>query len=220
MIHHKNLILVGTSHIAKQSIEEVKEVFEKYRPEIIALELDKLRLQGLISKKRKVRSKDIRKIGLKGFIFALVVSYIENKLGKLVGTKPGAEMLEAINLAIKNKKQILLIDQDIRITLKKLSKRITWKEKLCFLQDMIMSLFINQKTDLNKVPEKEIINEMINALKVRYPTIHQVLVVERNEIMAKNLNRAMIDNKDKEIMAIVGAGHQEEIIRLVKNEQR
>ena len=43
-LKYKNLIIIGTSHIAKQSLEEVQRTIEKEKPEIIALELDKKRL--------------------------------------------------------------------------------------------------------------------------------------------------------------------------------
>ena len=50
---YKNLILVGTSHIAKQSLEEVERVIKEKKPEIIALELDKKRFFALTTKKTR-----------------------------------------------------------------------------------------------------------------------------------------------------------------------
>ena len=53
---YKNLTIIGTSHIAKQSLDEVKDAIEGEKPDIIALELDKQRLYALMqAKKEKIR---------------------------------------------------------------------------------------------------------------------------------------------------------------------
>jgi pheromone shutdown-related protein TraB len=218
MQKYKNLLILGTSHIAKQSISDVKKYFREYNPDIIALELDKTRLQSLLSKK-KLKLKDIKSIGLKGFLFALIASWIENQLGKIVKVKPGTEMITAIKLAKKHNKQITLIDQDIKITLKKISKNLTYKEKLNFLIDLLKAPFQKKmKIDLTKVPEEKTIKKMTSQLKKRYPTLYKILVAERNIIMAKNLYNILNNNQNKKIMAVVGAGHEKEIINLLKDE--
>ena len=123
---YKNLIIIGTSHIAKQSMKVVTSTVEKEKPEILAIELDRKRFYALTHDiKRKLKLSDIRRIGFKGFLFNVIGAWIENKLGKMVGVKPGAEMLTAINLAKKHKIKIAVIDQDIEITLRRISKELT-----------------------------------------------------------------------------------------------
>ena len=62
---YKNLILIGTSHIAKESLREVARVIEKEKPDIVAIELDRRRFYALTQKtKRKPTVKDIKKIVL------------------------------------------------------------------------------------------------------------------------------------------------------------
>ncbi len=219
-MQYNGLTIIGTSHISKQSVNEVKEFILNEKPEIIAIELDKLRLHSLLSKKKKLKTSDFRKIGITGLIFNFIGAYIEKKLGKLVDTKPGSEMLAAIKLAKQEKIPISLIDQDIRITLKKITKRITWKEKFRFLRDLFFSKQNKKelkKVDLSKVPSEKIIEELTKEFKKRYPTLYQVLVIERNQIMAKNLNKLVTNNKDKKILAIIGAGHKKEIEKILKN---
>ena len=127
---YKNLAFLGTSHIAKQSLEEVKKSILEEKPDIIALELDNKRLPALMSKvPRKMDLRSIGHVGLKGFLFSLFGAWAERKLGKLVGVAPGSEMKQAIRIAKKGSIELALIDQDIEITLRRLSKAITWKEK-------------------------------------------------------------------------------------------
>jgi len=99
-MQYKNLLLVGTSHVAKESIEDVRRSIEFYKPDIIALELDKKRLPALMQKKKgKISLRGIRKIGFKGFVFSLIGEWVERKLGEKVNIKPGTEMKTAFGLA-------------------------------------------------------------------------------------------------------------------------
>lgn len=219
MRRYKNLIIIGTSHISPESVKEVEKLILEKRPDIVALELDLTRFKAMVyNEKRKLSLKDIKNIGIKGYLFNLIGAWVEKQLGKLVGVKPGAEMKNAVKAAIFAKSKIALIDQDIKITLRKLSKSITWKEKFNFIADLISAPFKKQvKFDLKKVPDKKLIKQLIKQVKDRYPSFYKVLIKERNEIMAKHLYKLMHDNKD--VVAIVGAGHEDEIINLIKKEK-
>ncbi len=101
-MEYKNLTIIGTSHIAKESVEEVEETINKEKPDIIALELDKKRMYTLLNKQEeKISFYNIFRVGIKGFFFSLLGAWAEKKLGKLVGVSPGSEMIEAIKLAKK-----------------------------------------------------------------------------------------------------------------------
>jgi len=217
---YKNLTIIGTSHIAKQSLDDVEKAILEGKPDIIALELDKKRLYSLFQEKRRgIRIYDIRRIGIKGFVFALIGAWAEKKLGKLVGVSPGSEMKKAVKLAKKHQIKIALIDQDIEITLKRFSESLTWKEKLNFIVDIFNAIIGRKKTikfDLTKVPSKKIIKNLVAQVKDRYPNIHKVLIEERNNVMAKNLKDIMDKNQDKKILAIIGAGHEDDILELIK----
>ena len=45
-----DIILIGTAHISKDSVREVKEAIKKYKPDIVAVELCKRRYEGIIKK--------------------------------------------------------------------------------------------------------------------------------------------------------------------------
>src|SRR3989338_1356590 len=218
-----NLVFLGTSHIAKQSLDEVKKYIEEEKPDIVAIELDAKRLPALMSKApRKIRLRAIRQIGIKGFVFSLIGAWAEKKLGKLVGVAPGSEMKQAVQIAKKNNIQIALVDQDIEITLRRLSKTLTWKEKWNFAADILKSIFTKGERidfDLRTVPEKKIIRKLTLKLKERYPNVHNVLIEERNSVIAGNLRNLINSNPDKKILAILGAGHVDDVLELVKKNE-
>lgn len=212
--------MIGTSHIAKQSLDEVNNAITNIKPDIIAIELDKKRLYALMHpQKRRIRLYDIRHIGLKGAAFSIIGAWVERKLGQLVGVKPGSEMKQAVKLAKKHEIQLALIDQDIEITLRRFSKALTWREKWNFISDIFKAVVLKKREidfDLRTVPNKNVIEKLMEQTKKRYPHIFRVLVTERDEVMANNLSNLMEKHSDKKILAIVGAGHEEEIIRLIR----
>ncbi len=215
----ENLYIIGTSHISKQSVKEIKAAFDEFEPEILGIELDRSRLASLLStKKQHLRLRDIFRIGLKGYFFALIGAWAEKKLGDHVGMKPGADMLAGVKLAQKKKIKIAFIDQDIRVTLSKLSKGITWKERWNFVVDIFNAAILRKKEvefDLSSVPDEKTINFMISKVKIRYPNIYRILVEERNVYMADQLNRLKRRFPDAKILALVGAGHKNEMMNLI-----
>ena len=220
-----NLKIIGTSHIAKQSINEIKKSIKEDHPDIVAVELDLQRASALMSEeKSKVSVRDIFKIGVKGYLFVKVGQYVQQKLGKMVGISPGSEMKTALQLAHKEKLQIALIDQPIQITLKNFSKSLTWKEKFRFVADFFKGIFFRKKQmkelglenfDLTKVPAEKVIEKMMIPVKKRYPNLYKTLVADRNKYMVKRLVHLMRKNPDKKILCIVGAGHKKGMEKLL-----
>jgi pheromone shutdown-related protein TraB len=219
----KNIHFVGTSHVSKESIKEVDQTIKKIRPKIIALELDESRLRILISKKqRKMRLKDIKKIGFKGFIFGKIAASIEKKIGKMVGSKPGTEMKTAIKLAKKQNSILILIDKPITKTLKEISKNLTWKEKIYFFKDFIKTLSmkkITKEIDLRKVPSMEKIDKLTKQMEMKYPSIYKALITDRDKQMSKALYKISQKYSTEEVVTVVGAGHLKGIISNLRKEK-
>jgi pheromone shutdown protein TraB len=213
------ITLLGTSHIAQQSILQIRKSIEKTMPDIVALELDTRRAHSLFKKeKSKISYKVIPIVGLKGYLFAKVGQIVQQKLGGVVGVDPGSDMREGLIQAKKHKLDVALIDQPIEITLKNFSKTLSWKERFRFVGDIFGSIVSKQKQlekfgmdnfDLRTVPGKEVIKKMIGYLKKRYPSIHKSLIEDRNKYMVKKLILLQKKNPGKEILAIVGAGHED-----------
>jgi len=217
---YKNLVLIGTSHIAPQSLAEVEQQLRETKPKIVALELDRKRLYALLHPaKKKISLADIRRVGFKGFLFSLLGAWAEKKLGQQVGVSPGAEMLTAYKLAREQHATIALIDQDIELTLKRISQALSWREKWNFVVDIVKAVVFRTSVvefDLAKVPSERIIQKLMREVKKRYPNLYRVLVTERNEVMAKNLANLIRYEPNNPIVAVVGAGHEKELLALVQ----
>ncbi len=221
------VVVVGTSHISRQSITTVKKTIADYEPDIVAVELDHRRFHAIMDGKRQSNNLGaVRQLGLNGFLFMILGGFIQRKLGKYVGVAPGSEMKAGIVAARKHGAKVALIDRDIVKTMQRFSKKLTWKERWRFLLDIFQGLVgrgemreLAKDFDITKVPSEKIIVKMMEIMKKRYPNAHLVLVDERNRIMAANIKRLIEQNEGSTIVAVVGAGHQAEIERLLKEKK-
>jgi pheromone shutdown-related protein TraB len=209
--------IVGTSHISKDSVNKIKETIDRINPGIVAVELDKQRLYALQNNiNRSPRLSDIPKIGLQGFLFALIGGYIQKKLGNIVGIKPGSDMLTAVTYGTEKQAEIALIDRNIQITMKRFSKYFSWKDKWNMLVDVFKGFFSKEyrlEFDLEKVPSDKIIEKLMGIMEKRYTGIYQVLVHERNIYMSEKIYELLQKNPEKDIVVVVGAGHKKGMIK-------
>lgn len=225
---HKHLSIVGTSHIAEQSVSSIKKRVSEFSPDLIAIELDRNRFDSLMdyySKKgkehktdNKPRFSDIKRIGFNGFLFSVIGGFFQKKLGDKVGSKPGLDMKAAIDEANRLDIPLILIDQDIETTLREFSRQLSFREKMRFVYDLtIGSVFHRQvvEFDLSTIPDSAMVSEMISKVKDRYPNVYKSLVEDRNNFMGANLVKLMSNNPGKKILAVVGAGHEEELFNIV-----
>ena len=100
--------VIGTSHVAKRSVKEIEKVFEEFQPDIIAVELDKRRLQALMEQEKGEKDQRlpfslIKQVGVTGYLFAVIGKSVQKKMGNIMNVNPGVDMLQAVNLAKKNK---------------------------------------------------------------------------------------------------------------------
>ncbi len=228
----ENVVLVGTSHIAKESVDNVAAVIDHFHAAgscVVGVELDKQRFYSLVSGQKQATIfslENIKRFGFKGFVFAMLASIFTEKLAKVVGAKPGDDMLSAIRTAKKCDLVIALLDQPIQITLRHFSQKLTWKEKWHFFVDICAGfLFPKQQIkkygleniDLRKVPPETLIRKLLFYVKERYPNIYTVLISERNQYMVQKIRKFQQKYPEKIIIAVIGAGHEEGMKKLLEN---
>lgn len=225
----KDIKIIGTSHVAAESVREIEQAFVEWKPGIVAVELDHNRLVALWENKRRRLSLGMLRVGLSGFLFALIGSYVQRKIGSKVGMDPGAEMRRAVELAGKHGARIALIDQRIERTLHRFSQVLTWKERLRIAGDVMRGIFFSKRElrklgleniDFTRVPGKEIVKKLLDMVKERYPNIYLVLVTERNVVMARNIKHIRKLEPEKSILIVVGAGHVEGLTALIEKDEK
>ncbi|MEA3457270.1 MAG: TraB/GumN family protein [Candidatus Thermoplasmatota archaeon] len=206
------IILVGTAHISKDSIKEVKESIEKYKPDVVAVELCKRRYEG-ITKKDKWENTPVTSL-LKSnnayFMLAQTfLSSIQRKLGKDQGVEPGSEMIAAMDEAKKHNTDIALVDRDISVTLKRAWKKMGIREKFRLVWEFLKAILGYDEEELEELDLKEIMDQdVISAMMEEFgeiaPSVATVLIHERDEYIAKKI---LDESKKGRVVAVVGAGH-------------
>jgi len=177
---------------------EVKEAIQ--HTDIVAIELDAGRMQGLLHRKQ-ASFKELRQaLGLKAAVMATLMRSLQQKLAKDVDVLPGVEMRAALNAAMEQRKQVVLIDRDIGVTLKRLSKAFGLAEAWQLIKDM-------KPRKIPVHPDDDMVVQLLGELKKSYPRIYKVMVSERDKHMAQALVYVQQENPEKSILAVVGKGH-------------
>ncbi len=209
--------ILGTSHIAEESIKKVERVISDWKPDVVAVELDGRRLHALYQEQRKVPISAIGQLGVYGYLFQMLGGSLQRKLGKLVNQKPGADMKAAVDGARNIGAQIALIDRPIEVTLQKLKKLNIW-EKLR-LVGFLLRAFIpiggKVELDLKKVPESATLKDLVAILKNEFPGLYKILVTERDAVLARNIQKLADGLPDKKILVVIGAGHMKGVKKLL-----
>ena len=129
----KEIVLVGTAHISRASIDLVEKTIAEEKPNIIAVELDEMRLRQLVEGQHyeNMNISELIQKGQAGLVLLnLFLANMQKRLGENVGVKPGEEMLVAVKAAQQNKIPILLADRDLKITFQRALASLSIIEKL------------------------------------------------------------------------------------------
>lgn len=208
-INNKEIILIGTAHISKKSVDEVKNTIESERPDVVCVELCKQRYD-ILNDKEKWKNTDIIKIIKEKktslFLVNLILSNFQRRLGEDVGVLPGAEMVEAMNTAKNLNIPIELADRDISITMKRAYRKMSAFEKYKFLSLILLTLFFSEKLkpeEIEQLKNKDVMSQMMDELSFAFPNIKNVLIDERDYYLSNKILNA----RGNKIVAVVGSGH-------------
>jgi len=219
-----NIILIGTAHISKDSVKEVKEAIEKYKPDIVAVELCQRRYEA-ITKKDKWENTPVTNLLKSNNAYLMLaqtfLSSIQRKLGKDYGVEPGSEMIAAMQVAKKQGIDVALVDRDITITLKRAWRRMGIREKSRLVWEFFKAMLGYgdeeiEDLDLEKLMDQDVISALMDEFREIAPSANDVLIHERDEYIAKKISD---EAKKGKVIAVVGAGHIEGIKKHLKKKK-
>lgn len=207
-----NIILIGTAHISKESVKEVKEAIEKYKPDVVAVELCQRRYDA-ITKKDQWEKTPVTKLLRSNNAYLMLaqtfLASIQRRLGKEYGVEPGSEMIAAMQEAKKHDIPVALVDRDISITLKRAWRKMGIREKFRLTWEFLKALLGYdeeeiEELDLKKLMDQDVITALMEEFGEIAPSISDVLIHERDEYIAKKIQD---ESKKGKVLAVVGAGH-------------
>lgn len=218
----REIWLVGTAHVSRRSVDLVREVIEREKPDAVCIELDPGRYEAL-SQGKKFEEQDLREVLRKKQLATLMLNLIlasyQRRLGLQLGVTPGSELLEAAKVAEENGIPMALCDRDVRITLRRAWQSISWWQRLRLLSELGVSLFDTpdiSEDELARLRDQDVVTEVMNELGRMMPDLKRVLIDERDAYLAHEI----LETKGRKIVAVVGAGHIHGMKKRLEREER
>ena len=214
----KQYILLGTAHISRESVLEVRQVITAEKPDRVCIEIDEARYRSLTSEDAWKKLNIIQVLKeKKGFLLLanLILAAFQRRLGLDIRIRPGAEMLEAISVSRELGIPFSLCDRDIQVTLKRAWAKTGFFGKLKMLAVMLASMLSREMLSEEKIEElksKGALQGMMEELSNFLPRVKEVLIDERDIFIAAGVHRA----EGEKVLAVAGAGHVAGILQRLK----
>ncbi|MCL2806338.1 MAG: TraB/GumN family protein [Treponema sp.] len=229
-LNGREIKIIGTAHVSRESMEEVKRIICEDKPDMVCVELDQGRYNSIIQNDTwsKLNLSKVFREG-KGFLLIanLVLASFQRRLGNQLGVKPGEEMRVAIESAKEMGIAYSLCDREVHTTLRRAWAKCGLWSKSKLLASLLASAFTTEKLseqEIENLKNKNELDGMMSELSNYLPAVKEVLIDERDQFLASKIWTSVPeDAENKRIVAVIGAGHMQGIItyleKFSKNEK-
>jgi len=205
----KNVILVGTAHVSRESAQEVEDIIQAEKPDTVCVELCISRYQSIRQKERWQQTDIVKVIKeKKSFLLLsnLLLASFQKRIAKKFDINPGAEMIKAIETADAVGAEIHMADRDIRTTLSRTWRAMGFWGKIKLVFQLILSLGEVddiKEEDIEKMKQEDVLESLLAEVGKSLPVLRDILIDERDQYLAEKIRNA----PGNKIVAVVGAGH-------------
>ncbi len=207
------IVLLGTAHVSKASVDDVRELITGQSFDAVAVELCPAR-HAALTEPDAWRSMDLFQVireGKTGMVAAnLALGAYQRRLAEQFGIEPGAEMKAAIELAGEHEMDLVLIDRDVGITLRRVYRGLGFFDRLGILGGLVTSLFANEEiteADIERLKEGDMLESTFAEFAAKSERLFNGLIAERDQYMAAKLREHAEQSSDHRVLAVIGAGH-------------
>jgi pheromone shutdown-related protein TraB len=205
----KEIVLVGTAHVSKQSVDLVKAVIEEEKPDTVCVELCAGRFQNL-RQKENWQQMDIVKVikEKKAFLLLcnLILAAFQKRIAAKLDIRPGQEMIQAIDSAEQIGAGIHLSDRDVRVTLARTWRLMGWWTRIKLIFQLLLSFGQVEEIEAEEVErlkQQDVLETILAEVGRSMPSLRNTLIDERDLYLAGKIRSA----PGRKIVAVVGAGH-------------
>lgn len=219
VIGRREIILIGTAHVSKESVDEVSRIIREELPGRVCVEIDNSRYKTMTegnSWQQLNISEVLRQ--KKGFLLLanLVLSSFQRRIGSELGISPGEEMKKAVETAKELGIPFSFSDREIQVTLKRAWAKSNFWNKNKMAAALLTSVFSKEKVseaDIENLKKKSELDDMMEELADYLPSVKEVLINERDRFLATEI----FNTAEQKVVAVVGAGHVPGIVRWLKD---
>jgi pheromone shutdown-related protein TraB len=205
--------LLGTAHVSRQSVEDVRAALASENYDAVAVELCQPRYQHLTGDHdwRELDLLQVIRSGRAGLVAAqLALSAYQKRLADQLGVEPGGEMRAAIDGAQAKGLPLWLIDRNIGITMKRLVRSVPWYQR-SLLFTGILGTFLTrgriEEQEIERLKEGDLLESSLTEFAEKSPRLYRTLIEERDRYMAARLRERVTESRPQRVLAVVGAGH-------------
>ncbi|MDR0456571.1 MAG: TraB/GumN family protein [Treponema sp.] len=217
MLNGKDIHLIGTAHVSRESIDEVSAAIREEKPGMVCVELDQGRYSA-ITRQDNWEQLNVSKVLREGKGFLLIANIVlagfQRRLGKELGVKPGEEMIAAINTAQEMGIAYSLCDREVQITFRRAWSCCGLWSKCKLLATLLASAFTTEKLgadEIEKLKNNNELDSMMAELANYLPAVKETIIDERDRYLAAKIWAAVNGMADSgntgSALAVVGAGH-------------
>lgn len=205
----KQITLVGTAHVSKDSVELVKSVIAEIQPDTVCVELCESRASAIRQKERWQETDIIKVIKeKKAFLLLsnLMLASFQKRIAEKLEVAPGEEMIQAMASAEAVGATVHLADRDIRTTLSRTWRGMGLWGKVKLIFQLLLSLGeVDEisEADVEKMKQQDMLASILDEVGKSMPQVRNSLIDERDRYLAEKIRTA----PGKTIVAVVGAGH-------------
>lgn len=216
--NQKQLYLIGTAHVSKNSAELVESKIHEIKPDVVCIELDEQRFNS-IKNRNKYENIDIFKIiknkQLFFFIGQFIMASFQKKISEKTGSRPGEEFIRAIDVSESEGIPLALIDRNIGTTLKRAWRLTPLRHKFRFMGSLLFSDNDEfENLDIEQLKKSDAIETLVKSFAEELPETKKVLIDERDLYLAYGIQKNLADKT----VAVVGAGHVPGILKFLGEE--
>lgn len=205
----RTLYLVGTAHVSRESVDEVRHVIETVQPDAVCVELCQTRHEALTDADRwkKLDIFQVIRSGKTLMLLAnLAVGAYQRRIGAQLGVTPGAELIAGVEMAEQTGASLHLVDRDIRTTLRRTWSNVSFFRKASLVSAVIGSTLGGEEIDeqtIEEMKESENLQDMLEEFTEALPEVKEPLIDERDRYMISLIREV----PGEKVVAVVGAAH-------------
>jgi pheromone shutdown-related protein TraB len=214
-----DVVILGTAHISQASVESVEALIDQEKPDTVCVELCNSRMRS-IKDPEYWKKLDIFTVFKERKMYLLLSSLILSSFQKKLGfgkMKPGDEMRKAIEISERDNLKLIPVDREIQTTLKRAWGNVGFFSKSYLISALAASLLVKEEVTEEKIEAMktdDALKEIFSQLPGRFDQVKRIIIDERDEYLAEKIRRSALDGS-KKLVAVVGAGHLEGIMKYI-----
>ena len=217
----REIILIGTAHVSRQSAEQVKEIIGRERPDAVCVELDEQRYRA-ITEGSRWKEMDIFKVIKEKkaalLLVNLMVSSFQRRMAKQFGIQAGQEMIQGIESAKEIGAHLVLADRSIQVTFSRIWSGVGFWGKMRLMTEILAGIFANEpisEEEMEELKSRDMLETLLKDFADHFPRLKAPLIDERDMYLAQKIREA----PGRKIVAVLGAAHVPGVSRLIHEDR-